>query len=169
MPTAAAITMLAMDVDGTLTDGAIRLHADGSEMKVFDCRDGLGISAWHALGFASALITGRRCPAVEHRAAELGIAHIIQGAKSKSDALDRLLAESGVSAEQTAYVGDDWNDLPILRRVGYPISVADASAEVRRVARFVTAAPGGRGAVREAVEHLLGVKGLMRDALALYD
>jgi 3-deoxy-D-manno-octulosonate 8-phosphate phosphatase (KDO 8-P phosphatase) len=132
-------------------------------------RDGFAIRVWQRLGFTVAIVTGRSGEALRHRMTELGVAHVIQGSVDKAASLEVLGAKTGIAPSGTAYLGDDWPDLPILRRVGYPMAVADADEEVRKAAAFVTRAPGGRGAVREAVEHLVRAKGLMARALAMYD
>lgn len=163
------IELLALDVDGVLTDGSILIDDLGHETKRFNVRDGFAMKLWQRMGFGLAVITGRSGDVVKHRMAELGVGHVYQGASDKAAVLERLSAESGVGPERIAYMGDDWPDLPVLRRVGYPMAVADASPEVLRVAAFVSTRPGGRGAVREAVEHLLAGKGLMEQALGLYD
>ncbi len=166
---AADIALLALDVDGVLTDGSIVLDDDGREIKRFDARDGLGLTVWQRLGFGVAILTGRVGKAVLHRADELGIRHIIQGAADKSAGLDTLLARAGVSAERVAYIGDDWPDLPVLRRVGYPMAVSNADERLKAIAEYTTVRPGGHGAVREAIEHLLTAKDLLERAAALYD
>jgi 3-deoxy-D-manno-octulosonate 8-phosphate phosphatase (KDO 8-P phosphatase) len=163
-----SIVLLALDVDGVLTDGSILLDDNGTETKRFNVRDGFGLRLWEKLGFRSAVITGRTGAALQHRAIELGLSDIIQGSQNKAESLDALVARTGAPPEQIAFLGDDWPDLPILRRVGYPMAVADADDEVRKLAAYVTARPGGRGAVREAVMHLIGSKGLMEKALSFY-
>jgi len=166
---ASQIDLLALDVDGVMTDASIMLDDDGVETKRFNSRDGFGIVLWQKMGFRTAIITGRDGVAVRHRAKELGIAFVIQGAAEKGAALDELCRSAELEARQIAYVGDDWPDLAVMRRVGFPIAVADAAAPVRRRAALVTKAAGGHGAVREAVEHLLAAKGLMERALGMYD
>jgi 3-deoxy-D-manno-octulosonate 8-phosphate phosphatase (KDO 8-P phosphatase) len=168
-PPAAAITLLALDADGVLTDGSILLDDDGREVKRFNVRDGFGIDLWHRMGFRVAVITGRSGRALERRVRELAIEFLIQGAADKAAALTRLIEQSGTPADQIAHLADDWPDIPVLRRVGYAMAVADADERVRALARYVTRAPGGRGAVREAVVHLLDAKGLSERALRLYD
>ena len=163
------IQLLGLDTDGVLTDGSILLDDNGLETKRFYARDGMGISVWLRLGFELAIVTGRTGGALPCRMKELGVRHVIQGSKDKAKALEELVERTGIEPSAMAYLGDDWNDLPILRRVGYPMAVADAEPAVLRIARHVTARPGGRGAVRDAVEHLLGRMDLMDRALGLYD
>jgi 3-deoxy-D-manno-octulosonate 8-phosphate phosphatase (KDO 8-P phosphatase) len=171
MPTSPAIPdvrLLALDVDGVLTDGGIYVDDDGRESKRFDVVDGFALRLWSKLGYASAIITGRGGGTVLHRAAYLGISHVATNVADKAAALIDLTKATGIEPANIAFLADDWPDL-ILRRVGYPMAVANARAEVKAVARHVTTAPGGRGAVREAIEHLLDKRGRLLEALALYD
>lgn len=165
---AAQIRLLSLDVDGVLTDGSILIDDLGHETKRFNVRDGFGIRLWQRLGFSVAIITGRSGLAVQHRVAELDIGHLFQGVSNKAEALHELSARTGIPPVQVAYIGDDWPDLAIMKHVGYPMAVADAEQAVRDAAAFVTQASGGRGAVREAIDHLIAAKGLMEQALALY-
>ncbi|MCC6659482.1 MAG: HAD hydrolase family protein [Phycisphaerales bacterium] len=152
-----------------MTDGSIVLDDDGRETKCFHVRDGLAIKLWQRLGFRTAIITGRDGRVVAHRARELGIDLVAQGSADKGSALVTLAAAAGVHLTDCGALGDDWPDLPMLRRVGYPMAVGDADPRVKAAAAFVTATRGGRGAVREVIEHLISSKGLMDRALALYD
>lgn len=163
------IMLLAMDVDGVLTDGSIYLDDPGHETKRFNVRDGFAIRLWQRLGFTAAIITARAGRAVQHRAKELGIEHLLQGVEDKATAMDDLLRRLDLSPDQAADIGDDWPDLRVMRRVGYAIAPADADPWVREGAALVTRLPGGHGAVREAIEHLIGAKGLIGRARALYD
>lgn len=168
MPTA-PIQLLCLDVDGVLTDGGISIDDHGVEIKRFHVRDGAGMRIWKRLGGEIAVITGRRGGAVRHRLAELGIRHVVQGSTDKAEALGELLATLGVRASEAAMIGDDLPDLPALRLCGYPMAVFDAVPEVKAVAEFVTVRPGGHGAVREAIEHLLKSQGRWGDAVALWE
>jgi 3-deoxy-D-manno-octulosonate 8-phosphate phosphatase (KDO 8-P phosphatase) len=161
MADATAVTLLALDVDGVLTDGSIMIDDHGHETKRFNVRDGFGMRVWQKMGFGLAVISGRPGRAVQHRMADLGVRHVVQGCTNKSDALDELVAETSTPARQIAFLGDDWPDRAILRRVGYPMAVADADPYVLGLAAYVTTRPGGRGAVREAIEHLLSAKGVL--------
>jgi 3-deoxy-D-manno-octulosonate 8-phosphate phosphatase (KDO 8-P phosphatase) len=154
-----AIRAVVCDVDGVLTDGRILLGSGGIELKVFDAADGAGIRLLQRGGIAVALLTGRESDVVARRAAELDVEHVRQGAKRKEPAFEELLAALGVSEAEACYVGDDFADVPVMRRCGYAVAVADARREVREAADFVTYAPGGRGAVRELAEHLLKAQG----------
>ena len=162
------IKLLAMDVDGVLTDGGILLHDDGTETKKFNVRDGAWIRIWQRAGFGTAIITGRYCKAVAVRAEQLEIGLVYQKAVKKLEAFDLLLKETGLGAEEIAYIGDDVMDLPVLRRVGFGAAPADAVAEVREEADFVTESRGGRGAVYELVRMMLREKGLWEAAMERY-
>jgi 3-deoxy-D-manno-octulosonate 8-phosphate phosphatase (KDO 8-P phosphatase) len=155
----AAIELLVLDVDGVLTDGGILYADDGTELKRFHVRDGSALKLWRSVGKRAAVISGRRSPVVERRAAELGLHPVIQGAEHKLEALAFILRATGLRPEQVCAVGDDLPDLPVLRHCGLAVAVADACREVRADAHHVTAAPGGRGAVREVVEWLLTAQG----------
>lgn len=165
---AARVRLLCLDVDGVLTDGTVALDDLGHETKRFHARDGLGIRLWMRLGGQVAIITGRTGLAVRHRLEELGVRMLFSGSSDKLRDFQAVLAESGRTAEETAFVGDDLPDLPALSACGYPVAVRDAAPEVLAAARFVTAAPGGRGAVRETIEHLLRSQNRWNDALAIF-
>jgi 3-deoxy-D-manno-octulosonate 8-phosphate phosphatase (KDO 8-P phosphatase) len=152
------IRLLALDVDGVLTDGRLYLSAAGEELKVFHVRDGSGLVALQRAGIAVALVSGRDSAAVSRRAAELGIRHVRQGVSDKGAELDRLLAALAVGPAETACVGDDTPDLPMLRRAGLAIAVADAHPALVEAAHWTTTAPGGRGAVREVCDLLLSAR-----------
>ena len=165
--TADKIDLLCLDVDGVMTDGGIMLDDHGVETKRFHVRDGTGIKIWTRLGYQVALITGRSGMVVQHRAEELGIAHVIQGCRDKRAAFSKLLEDLGLVPAQAAVLADDLHDLPMMRGAGYAMAVADAVPEVRSVAAYITTNPGGHGAVREAVEHLLKAKERWPEVLAL--
>jgi YrbI family 3-deoxy-D-manno-octulosonate 8-phosphate phosphatase len=153
------VDLLVLDVDGVLTAGGVNYTDDGSEAKTFHIRDGSALKCWHQVGKRSALITGRTSPVVARRAAELWIETVIQGADDKLMAYGRLLAAAEKRPEQVCCVGDDLADLPLLHHCGLPVAVANACPEVRQVARYVTRAAGGHGAVREVIELLLRCQG----------
>jgi 3-deoxy-D-manno-octulosonate 8-phosphate phosphatase (KDO 8-P phosphatase) len=152
------IRLLVLDVDGVLTDGRLYLSPTGEELKVFHVRDGSGLVAVQRAGITVAIISGRDSAAVSRRAAELGIRHVRQGVVDKGAELDRLLSELGVEPGETACVGDDTPDLPMLRRVGLAVGVADAHPALLEAAHWITRAPGGRGAVREVCDLLLSAR-----------
>lgn len=153
----ARIRLLLMDCDGVLTDGSLYFTESGEAIKVFNVRDGQGIANWHRAGFKSGVITGRGGPIVEARARELGIHFVRADSTDKAVDVAAIMKEAGVSAEETAFIGDDIGDLPAMNIVGMPIAVGDAVEKVRQAALFVTTLPGGKGAVREVVDDLLSV------------
>lgn len=163
-----AIRLLVLDVDGVLTDGQILLDYRGRELKSFHVRDGQGLRLWMSLGYQAAIITGRSSLVVANRAAELGIGYVLQGVQDKSAALDTVLEQTGIEPLATACIGDDLPDLPLFRRVGYPVAVADADSHVKAAARYVTTRSGGHGAVREVIEHLLTAQNRWTDAISQF-
>ena len=165
---ALAVTTVVLDVDGVLTDGGILLAPDGAELKRFDVQDGSGIVYLMRAGLRVAIISGRRAAAVEARAQELGIEDVYQGYHRKLDAFEDIRNKRGLRAEETACIGDDLPDIPLMRTAGLGIAVANARPEVIGVADHVTRAAGGAGAVREAAEWLLKIQGRWDGILARY-
>lgn len=163
-----SIRLLCLDVDGVLTDGGIHIDDHGVETKRFHVRDGAGLRMWRHLGGEVAIITARRSGSLRHRLGELGIRHVVQGSKDKGEALATIAAELRLEPEQCAMIGDDLADLSALRLCGYPMAVFDAAVEVKELARFVTVRPGGLGAVREAIEHLIKGQGRWDEAVAMW-
>jgi len=151
----ARVELLLRDVDGVLTDGRIVYTDGGEEIKAFHVRDGSGLKSWRQSGKRVAILSGRTSHAVNRRANELGIDIVIQGASEKLDAFRRILSDTGLKAEAVCAVGDDLPDLPVLLESGLAVAVADAVPELKAVAHYVTPSPGGRGAVREAIEWLM--------------
>jgi len=149
------IRLLLLDVDGVLTDGRIIYGASGTEAKAFDVKDGHGLKLIQRAGISVGIITGRESEAVKRRAEELGVEYLYQGAKNKLKPFNEILERSGLNEKNVAYVGDDLVDLPILRKVGFAATVADAVDEVKSCVAYVSTRPGGRGAVREICDHLL--------------
>ncbi len=149
------IELLLSDVDGVLNDGVIVLADSGAEIKQFHIRDGLGIKLWQHEGRRFGLVTGRASNILKMRAAELGIEIVRQGVADKWPAVREILNDCRLEPNQVAFIGDDLLDLPVLTRVGLALTVADASDDVRRAAHFTTTRPGGRGALREAIEMIL--------------
>jgi 3-deoxy-D-manno-octulosonate 8-phosphate phosphatase (KDO 8-P phosphatase) len=160
------LRLLLSDVDGVLTDGSVLVLPDGREAKVFHVRDGLGVALAQRAGLRVGLISGRSSESVERRAAELAIDLVIQGASDKRAALDALLESQGLAASQVAYLGDDLNDLAVMRAVGLSAAPADAPHEVRQAAFLVTDARGGQGCLREVVEAILRARGEWEAVLA---
>jgi len=155
----AAIKMLVMDVDGVFTDGTIIINDDGTESRMFSFLDGHGIKLWHRAGMNSAIISGKESRATAIRAQQLGIEHVVQGCKKKLGAFESLLAETGLRADEIAYIGDDLLDLPLIRRAGFSVAVANAVDELKEAADYVTTRSGGCGAVREVAEYILKATG----------
>ncbi|MCI0500056.1 MAG: HAD-IIIA family hydrolase [Planctomycetales bacterium] len=153
------IKLLILDVDGVLTDGGIILHDDGTESKRFNVMDGHRIKMWHRAGGLTAIISGRDTPSTVHRARQLNIAHVMQGCLEKLPAFEELLSRMELTPDQTAYVGDDIMDIPLVRRAGLGVAVANAAEELKKCAGYVTARKGGRGAVGEVIEYLLKKSG----------
>ena len=153
------IKLLLMDCDGVLTDGRLWLMADGDEQKTFHARDGQGISLLQRAGLKTGIITGRTSSAVERRAQDLKMPYVRQQAKDKIKALDEILGEAGVSADECAYIGDDVADIPVMHRVGLAVAVADAVPETKQAAHYVTELKGGHGAVREVCDLILKAQG----------
>ena len=163
------IRLLCLDVDGVLTDGVILLNERGEEIKRFSSHDGLAMKGWLGCGRELAVITARESGATERRLIELGVKHVFTGVKDKGKTFESLLSQLDIDAAQAAMVGDDLPDLPILRKCGYPVAVANGVAEVQEAACFVTQACGGSGAVREVIEHLLKAQGRWDDVVSMYD
>ncbi len=163
------VKLLILDVDGVMTDGRIIIDDAGLESKQFDVRDGHGLKLLMRCNIAVALLTGRRSQVVEHRAADLGITEVCQGVWNKAEAFSGILERCKLASEETAYVGDDVVDIPLLKRVGFSVAVADAVAEARKVADYVTKRPGGRGAVREVCEMILTAQGRWGEVAARYE
>ena len=155
----AAVQLLLLDCDGVLTDGGVTWSDEGVELKTFHIRDGLGIRGWQRAGGRTGIITGRSSRIVERRAAELGVEFVRQGVDDKLAAAGAIIKECGLSWEQTAFMGDDLPDLPVVARCGVGVAVADACPELVAAAAVVTRLPGGRGAVRELVERMLRARG----------
>lgn len=165
---AAHVKLLLMDCDGVLTDGRITLLADGDEQKSFHTRDGHGLVLLHRAGLSSGIISGRTASSVERRARDLGITYVRQGTWDKSVDFAEVLAAAGVEEEETAFIGDDVTDIPLMQRVGLAVAVADATEETRAAAHHVTQLPGGFGAVREVTELILKAQGRWAELMSRY-
>ncbi len=149
------IEMILMDVDGVLTSGEIIYTASGDELKMFNVQDGMGITLARMAGLKTGIITGRRSELVQRRAEELKIDVISQGSFDKLPEYERIKKEMGLTDEKICYIGDDVLDIPILKRVGFSVAVANARDEVKAICDYVTVAEGGRGAVREVIDKIL--------------
>lgn len=153
------VRLLALDVDGVLSDGRLYFQADGMEIKAFHTQDGHGIKLLRQAGLEVALVTGRDSPMVSRRAEALGIDHVHQGCDDKLDVLRQLCTRLGLQFEQVAYCGDDLPDLAAIKRAGLGISVPNAPAYIRAHADWITERQGGHGAVREICDALLEAQG----------
>ncbi len=165
---ARAIKLVAFDVDGVMTDGTLFLADDGQEYKGFNSLDGHGLKMLKGTGVQLAIITGRSSRVVEHRAKNLGIDIIHQGAHDKLVVYEALCRELGIDCAATAYMGDDVVDLPVMRRAGLAITVPAAPELVKAHSHYTTVREAGRGAVREACEFLMRAQGTLDAALAPY-
>jgi 3-deoxy-D-manno-octulosonate 8-phosphate phosphatase (KDO 8-P phosphatase) len=161
---AAQISLILMDVDGTMTDGSVTLLSqnDGTalEIKTFDAHDGQGLTLAQTAGLRTGCITGRESPALLRRAHEMKMEFIYMKQPVKMPAYEEIIQKAGVSDSAVAFIGDDLPDIPLLRRVGLAVAVGDAVPEVKKVAHYTTKALAGRGAVREAIELVLKSKGI---------
>jgi 3-deoxy-D-manno-octulosonate 8-phosphate phosphatase (KDO 8-P phosphatase) len=169
------IKLFLMDVDGTITDGGICLISatvadrdetgSVSEMKVFNARDGQGLSLAHTMGIQTGFITGRRSPAVAKRASELNVTFVYLGQARKLRAFEECLEKGGVTEDEVAYLGDDLPDIPLAKRAGLSVSVADGAPELKAVCHYTTSRRGGHGAAREVVELILKAQGRWEEAV----
>jgi 3-deoxy-D-manno-octulosonate 8-phosphate phosphatase (KDO 8-P phosphatase) len=165
---AARLKLLLMDCDGVLTDGRITLLENGDEQKSFHTRDGHGLVLLHRAGLQSGIISGRTSSAVERRARDLGITYVRQGTWDKIKDFEEVRKAADVEEAEVAFIGDDVTDIPLMRRAGLSVAVADASAETRAVAHYVTELPGGFGAVREVCELILKAQGRWAELMRRY-
>jgi 3-deoxy-D-manno-octulosonate 8-phosphate phosphatase (KDO 8-P phosphatase) len=161
---ASRISVLLMDVDGTMTDGSVTLLSQGDgtalEIKTFDAHDGQGLTLAQTAGLRTGCITGRESPALLRRAHEMRMEFIYMKQPVKMPAYEEILQKAAVADAAVAFIGDDLPDIPLMRRAGLAVAVGDAVPEVKRVAHYITTASGGHGAVRETVELVLKSKGL---------
>lgn len=162
------IKLLLMDVDGVLTDGRIIYDSDGKELKFFFVRDGHGIKLLHKFGIKSGIITGRNSKIVDIRAKELGMDYVFQNISNKGFVIDKIIKEGFFQPEEIAFIGDDIVDIPVFKRVGFRITVPDASYDVRDEVDYITLNYAGRGAVREVCEIILKAKGLWETIMEDY-
>ncbi|MBZ5618823.1 MAG: HAD hydrolase family protein [Acidobacteriia bacterium] len=170
---ASKIRLLVMDVDGVLTDGKLyNVPApDGqmAETKGFDSQDGIALQWMASLGFPTGLISGRVSPATDERARQCKFKYVYQGHTEKIPIIEEILADARIDSSQVAYIGDDFTDVVVMRRVGLAIATANGRPEVKEIAHYVTEAPGGQGAVREVIELLLRAQGKWSDILRRYE
>ena len=164
-----SIELIVLDVDGTMTDSRITYSANGDEIKSFNVKDGLAISSWRKLGKQVAIITGRSSAIVARRAKELQIEHFYQGIENKKEVLESLLVKLGLTMENVAAIGDDLNDLQMLKAAKLSFVPRDASHYVAKIASVVLSKKGGDGAVREMIEYLISQEGLEKKYVELWD
>lgn len=162
------LELLVLDVDGVLTDGGIILHSDGTESKRFDVQDGHRIRMWHRSGRKTAIISGRQTEVTDLRARQLEIDYVFQGCIQKLPAYETLLAQVGLQPSQTVCIGDDLMDIPLIRRAGFGVAVANAAAQVKQFADYVTTRCGGWGAVGECIEYILKQTGQWDELMKRY-
>lgn len=162
------IKVVALDVDGVLTSGNIQLDGSGNEIKEFNIQDGLGLVLLAKAGYKTAIISARKSEAVRVRAKELKINRVYQGARPKESAYERMLRDFKVTSREVCFVGDDLNDIRVLRRSGFAVAVPVAAVEVRRVVDYVTKKSGGGGAVRELAELILKATGKWKGVIEEY-
>lgn len=154
------IKLLALDVDGVMTDGSVTYTSDGSELKTFNIKDGVGIKRVQELGVTVAIITGRESAMVSRRAKELGISLVVQGREDKGVALAALLDSLAISAGECAYMGDDLPDLSAIEIAGLSACPADAVSQVKAACTVVMETAGGKGCVREFCDFLISARSL---------
>jgi 3-deoxy-D-manno-octulosonate 8-phosphate phosphatase (KDO 8-P phosphatase) len=163
------IRLFLMDVDGTLTDGGVCLLAlpDGgiAEMKVFNSLDGAGLKLASIMGIKTGFITGRKSPAVQRRAEELRVDFVYLGQATKTAAFEECMQKAGVTEEEVAYMGDDLPDMPLAKRAGLAVAVANAAAELKAISHYITQAKGGAGSAREVIELILKAQGRWEEAV----
>ena len=164
-----SIELIVLDVDGTMTDSRITYSHEGDEIKSFNVKDGLAIVSWRKLGKQVAIITGRKSAIVERRAKELHIEHFYQGIHNKQEVLEALLEKLNLSMENVAAIGDDLNDLKMLKSAKISFVPRDASVYVDKIATVILSKKGGDGAVREMIEQLIVKEGLEQKYLALWE
>jgi 3-deoxy-D-manno-octulosonate 8-phosphate phosphatase (KDO 8-P phosphatase) len=163
------ISHLILDVDGVLTDGRIIMDDKGQELKQFDVKDGHGLKMLLRSGFQIMFLTGRTSRVVAQRAQDLGIKDVYQGAKNKVKIFEDILQAKGISPRTVAYMGDDIVDVPLFKRVGLSIAVANACHEALKAADYVTEKEGGRGAVREVCDMILHLQGKWAEVILQYE
>jgi 3-deoxy-D-manno-octulosonate 8-phosphate phosphatase (KDO 8-P phosphatase) len=163
------IRLLVLDVDGVMTDGKIIMNDMGREIKNFDVKDGHGIKILMRCGIDVILLTGRRSAVVEHRAKDIGIEEVYQGIFNKLEKFEEILQNKSLNYESIAFVGDDIVDIPLLKRVGFSVAVADATEDVKKCVDYITKKAGGDGAVREVCELILQAQGKWIDVAKRYE
>ena len=162
------IKILVLDVDGTLTDGKLYMDDKDNALKAFNVRDGFAIVNWLKLGGEVAIITGKSSNIVERRAKELGIKYVVQGSKNKTQDLKKILERLNLSFENVAYMGDDLNDIGLMKKIALSACPHDAVLEVLEICKFISNKNGGEGAVRDLLEHIMKANGMWKKVLDRY-
>jgi 3-deoxy-D-manno-octulosonate 8-phosphate phosphatase (KDO 8-P phosphatase) len=162
------IKLLVLDVDGVLTDGSITINADGSESKSFNTLDGHGIKMWQRAGLKVAILSGRTSEPTQRRAEQLQIEYVFQECHDKLPVFKKLLEQLSLEPREAAFMGDDVTDLPVLRYTGFAATVVNAVDVVKQNADYVSTIPGGKGAVREVIEHILKGSGKWQELMERY-
>ena len=162
------IKILVLDVDGTLTNGKLYMDDKDNALKAFNVRDGFAIVNWLKLGGEVAIITGKSSNIVERRAKELGIKYVVQGSKNKTQDLKKILERLNLSFENVAYMGDDLNDIGLMKKIALPACPHDAVLEVLEICKFISNKNGGEGAVRDLLEHIMKANGMWKKVLDRY-
>ena len=162
------IKILVLDVDGTLTDGKLYMDDKDNALKAFNVRDGFAIVNWLKLGGEVAIITGKSSNIVERRAKELGIKYVVQDSKNKTQDLKKILERLNLSFENVAYMGDDLNDIGLMKKIALPACPHDAVLEVLEICKFISNKNGGEGAVRDLLEHIMKANGMWKKVLDRY-
>ncbi len=162
------IKLIVLDVDGCLTDGTIVYNSDGSETKVFNVKDGLGIATWIRMGYHVAIITGRESKIVKRRADELGIKLLYQGVKDKESLLKKIIVEHDITPKEIAAIGDDLNDFNMLKLVGYSYAPANAVKDIKDIVRTVLSKNGGDGAVREMIDDIITINNQKKEFFSFW-
>lgn len=160
--------MLILDCDGTLTDGSIIYSDNGAETKAFSAKDGLGLRLAALAGMEIAVVTGRASDLLVRRCADLHIRHLFQKVHNKLDVCTALLKQMGIDWSETAVMGDDWNDYPILRKAGLSGLPADGTDDMKALVHYVSTSNGGQGAVRDFVDHILKAMGVYEETIAAF-
>jgi 3-deoxy-D-manno-octulosonate 8-phosphate phosphatase (KDO 8-P phosphatase) len=160
------IKLIVIDVDGTMTDGGIYYDENGNELKKFCTKDAAGFFAAHKVGIEIMVLTGRECAATTRRMNELKVDYLFQNVKNKVEFLENFMKNNNISKNEMAYIGDDLNDLPPMKLVGYIGCPADSCQEIREVATYISPVKGGYGAVRDVIEHMLRESGEWDKAVA---
>ncbi len=162
------VKLLLLDVDGVLTDGRIIYDSSGKDSKFFDVHDGLGVYCLYKFGINTVIITAKNSKTISPRSKDMRVAEVFVDIFPKTAVLDKIIKKYRVTLEEICFVGDDLVDLSLLRKIGLPVAVANASSDVKEAAAYVTDCRGGRGAVREVAELILKSQGKWKDVLEFY-